>query len=242
MVKHIIILGSSYATGKRIALDYCEDDANKAFKKLDELREATNNEIPMAIHILTVASKRWKDVESYDKFFENIKVVKSEKEFIALLLNDRKLTSLDVAEYILSEFNCSHTKLEKLTYFCYADYLCKYNEKLFDDIIYAFKYGPVIKSVYKKYKRKYTEELNDIIPSLSKYNLPSTSRILISENGYRKLQSIDATIKKYRHYSAERLVKLTHKNNTPWTISNSSRPYEKITDKDIKMYHCFEET
>lgn len=35
---------------------------------------------------------------------------------------------------------------------CYADYLCATHKRLFEDKIYAFKYGPVVESVYEAYK------------------------------------------------------------------------------------------
>ena len=168
MCRHMIILGSSYETGERIALDYCDEDINKVAKKLEKMRKSTR--IPLAIHILKAKSEKWEDVKKFDAFFENIKVIKTEDEFLKLLLRNKELSSLDVAEYILSKCKCSHTKLEKIAYFCYADYLCEYNEKLFNDRIYAFKYGPVIEQIYETYKYKYREEMEKAIPSLDEYN------------------------------------------------------------------------
>lgn len=65
---------------------------------------------------------------------------------------DRDLIGIDVSSYILSKVKCSHLKLEKLVYMCYADYLCKYNEKLFTDKILTYQYGPIVETVYNKYK------------------------------------------------------------------------------------------
>lgn len=61
--------------------------------------------------------------------------------------------------YILARHTCTHLELEKLGYMCYADYLCRTGKKLFKDTVYAFKYGPVVESVYEKYKG--TKEIED---------------------------------------------------------------------------------
>lgn len=244
MVRHIILLGSSYKTGERIALDYPE--TKKSFKNinkdLEKIKNVLKDDSIFAIHILTVNGDRWEDVSNFDPFFKNVRAVKDEKEFIKLLLEDKILDSLDVAEYILTQYRCSHLRLEKLTYFCYADYLCEYKDKLFNDKIYAFKFGPVIKNVYNKFKRKYVEEITDkYIPSIFEYNLPIKSRILISANGYQKLTSIDKTLDRLKNLSTSELIKLTHKDNSPWTISDrGEKPFRVIQDKDILSNHCYE--
>ena len=145
MVRHIIVLGSSFKKGKRIALDYIENEDNlnrilRLLKVLNERVEDSN----IAFHSFSSESMKWEDLAKQDKFFEGVSLVKNERDFIRLIQDDKKLSSLDVADYILTKFKCTHTRLEKLTYFCYADYLCRYNQKLFDDKIYAFKYGPVV--------------------------------------------------------------------------------------------------
>ena len=244
MIRHIIILGSSYKSGERIALDYPETSKKykHALDDIKKIRKALKDESIIATHILRAPSDKWEDVVKMDPFFDNIRIVKEEKEFIKLLLKDKELDSIDVAEYILANTTkCSHTKLEKLTYFCYADYLCEYNKQLFQDKIYAFKYGPVIRDVYYKYRKLGIDDLSDSMPTLSEFNIPIKSRILISEDGYNKLASIDKTINKYKDYSTEELINLTHKENTPWAYNDKGEvPYKEISNKDIKKYHCFE--
>lgn len=243
MVKHIIILGSSYKTGERIALDYPETDKRytNAFTDIKKIKQALQDETVIATHILRAKSENWEDVVALDPFFDKIRIIKDGKEFIKLLYEDKHLTSIDVAEYILSNVRCSHIKLEKLAYYCYADYLCDYNERLFEDKIYAFKYGPVINNVYKKYRGLSEDEVNGLLPVEGDYNIPIKSRILISKNGKHKLASIDATLEKYMGKSAMELVNLTHKENTPWAFNDRGEtPYKLIADKDIKKYHCNE--
>ncbi len=130
--------------------------------------------------------------------------------------------------------------MEKLIYYCYADYLCKYKEKLFDDKIYAFKYGPVIESIYETYKG--TEGLSIIKPVPNKYEMPIRSRIMNSENGIKKINSIDQTLEKYKFFNTKTIIPLTHKCNTPWAVNDKGvKPYKLIDDKDIMKYHKYEE-
>ena len=59
----------------------------------------------------------------------------------------------------------SPMKLQKLLYFIYRDYLKKDGEALFSERFEAWKYGPVLSSVYREFKkhggRKITEYSKD---------------------------------------------------------------------------------
>lgn len=61
----------------------------------------------------------------------------------------------------MSKIKCTQLKLQKLVYFCFADYLCDTGKELFTDKIYAFKYGPVVDSVWKKYKDYGYEDIDN---------------------------------------------------------------------------------
>ena len=159
-----------------------------------------------------------------------------------MIKKDRVLNGLDVAKYILSKVTCTHLKLEKLVYLCFADYLCKYDKELFTDKIYAYKYGPVIKNVYKKYKAYgYSEIDEEDIDATGIYEMPSRSRILFADDGINKIQSIEDTLNKYGKLSASDLVKITHKKNTPWFLSGKGIMFNSVIKNDvIKEYHCNE--
>ena len=107
--------------------------------------------------------------------------------------------------------------LEKLCYLCYADYFCKTGSRLFEDKIYAFRYGPIVETVYEKYK-KYgdlkTGGQQEIIEKQERLELPWESRILFSEKGIEKVHSINETLEKYGGLSAWKLVEITHKEDT----------------------------
>ena len=151
-------------------------------------------------------------------FFKDVKVIKSIDTFIELIQKDRKLEGIDIAKYILSKIACTQLKLQKLVYLCFADYLCDSGKKLFKDKIFAFKYGPVVETVYTRYKKygyKPIYEETEDIESKNILEMPSRSRILFAEDGIEKILSIDKTLKKYGNLSASELVNLTHREKTP---------------------------
>ena len=153
----------------------------------------------------------------------------------------------DVAKYILSKIPCTHLKLEKLTYFCYADYITKTGKQLFKDKILAYKLGPVISSVYKKYKKK-REILSEIeddkhIEDETTLLMPLKSRIMSSKDGIEKVFSIEETLKKYGSLGDYDLVKITHRKNSPWNHTGGIKKYNKnkiISDENIIEFHKFE--
>lgn len=253
MITHYIIMSSSYSKGKRIALDYPikekkEEIEEIEFQKLRKIffsiAKECGNDVSISTHFVQTDSLDWRSIVDKDHFFKDVEVVSSVDEFIKLIKNDRILIGLDVAKYILCKVKCTHLKLEKLVYLCFAEYLCKYSKELYKDKILAYRYGPVVKSVYDKYKRYGYEEIskdNINIDSTDVFEMPSRSRILFAEDGIEKIKSIDETLEKYGNYPVSALVELTHKKKTPWDVSGRGKNIDKIIEnKVIKKYHCNE--
>lgn len=246
MVKHFIILASAYSRGKRIALDYYDNELLKMDeikKDLDFIMKKLGEDAPISTHYIQTKKPGWREVENQDKFFSKVELIKTKEEFVEILLKDRKLKGIDIAKYILTVVPCTHLKLEKLVYLCYADYLCTEKKKLFDDKIYAYKLGPVIESVYKKYKksRNNLEEDNSKVVDETKKLLPIRSRIIASEEGLKKIISIDKTLEKYGKYTAHQLVDITHKKSSPWEkAGKGTLKYQEISDDLILKFHKYE--
>lgn len=242
MNKHYILLGSSYETGERIAYafsneDYSMDKVGLLLEKINGCSNKTN----IATHTLSTCENGIESIKKSDPFFEDVTFLKDQDDFISFLQSNTDIKALDVANYIIFSVNeCTHTKLEKLVYYCYADYLCRYRQKLFRDKIYSYKYGPVIKSVYDCYKK--TDNCTYVKKITDPYNLSIKSRILNSVNGFDKVDSIDKTINKYKHLTAQELSDLTHKQNTPWTQSGAGNFSDvEILDEYIFERHRHEE-
>lgn len=245
LARHFVILSSSYTMGKRIAIHYTGDEAfDLGFltKQIRKIKEECGEDVSISTHFVEAETETWESLVKADSFFENIEVVNID-EFIALINVDRELCGMDVAKYILSLIKCTHLKLEKLVYLCYADYLQKTNKRLFQDFIYAFKLGPVVDTVYNRYKEYGSELIDDqVINSEHIQELPSRSRILFAKDGEEKLKSIHQTILKYGKYSASKLVEITHRQGTPWEVSyRQEESFVPIQDEVILKYHKNEE-
>lgn len=249
MVTHFIFLSSSYSLGTRIAIDYIVTD-NSVQEKLktdfNKILKECGKDVSISTHMIQADATTWKSVCVADHFFKDVKVIDSIDKFIKLIKKDRQLEGLDVAKYILSKISCTQLKLQKLVYLCFADYLCDTGKELFTNKIYAFKYGPVVDTVYKRYKEygyKSIEEEQRDIDSRNISEMPAKSRILFAENGTEKLISIEKTLKKYGSLSATDLVDLTHKDKSPWSKSfkGLGKLYSSMKLDTIKKYHQYEE-
>lgn len=238
-MKHFILLSSSYSEGTRIAMDFVIKSSNdkcKISEFVERITDKCGRDVSLSTHLLETSSEAWQSVVSADSFFSSVKLINSEDQFISLIQKDRKLNSLSVAKYILSRMECTHLQLEKLVYLCFADYLCSTGKLLFDDKIYAFQYGPVVKSVYDKYK-KYK---GDKISIDNKYEMPFRSLITFTEDGRRKLFSINNTLKAYGGFTANELVDITHRNGSPWQKEFDGSYHKEISVDCILKYHKLE--
>jgi len=137
------------------------------------------------------------------------------------------LTANDVANYFLvhvdedSGDNISNLKLQKLVYYAQGFHLALFNRRLFRDRIEAWEHGPVVPSLYQKYK-KYGA---GAIPppkrgiNFAKFNKPV--RALLKE--------VDEV---FGQYSAWKLRNLTHE-EPPW---QKAHPNGTISPATMKAY------
>lgn len=248
MVTHFIFLSSSYSLGTRIGLDYIVTDISvqeKLKTYFNRIITECGRDVSISTHVIQADSEDWETVIRADHYFKDVKIVETLDKFIELIKKDRTLEGVDIAKYILSKIKCTQLKLQKLVYLCFADYLCTTEKLLFTDKIYAFKYGPVVETVYKKYKDygyNSIENETEEIDSKNIYEMPERSRILFAEDGTEKILSIDKTLKEYGELTASQLVDLTHRKNAPWSLTPKSedKVYSQIKIDTIKDYHKFE--
>ena len=129
------------------------------------------------------------------------------------LNENRKQLNFEDSEYI------TNLKLQKLLYYAQGCCLAKYDKCLFNYDFLAWEHGPVIKTIYNKYKKygstgiQYDEDYNEIIDEATKNFL----------------------MRVYQHfgqYTAWKLRDMTHQER-PWkeTIRN-----KVITKELIKEY------
>lgn len=250
MVIHYIILSSSYSTHSRIALHkpYLERiDYSEVGPIISSIEGCFGGAtVQIGVHIMQTRSDDWNSVVEEDPYFQGVKVIGTMDEFIRLIKEDEFLKGVDVAGYILKTVPCTQTRVNELTYMCYADYLCNTGRRMFTDDIFAFTYGSVVETVWNNLRSNghpgdaitCDEEPDDSKPiDIRPSRLSMRSRILFAANGAEMLYSIDATLKKYEKHSTGALVDLTHREMTPWSMTDRSHKYSKITDELITKYH-----
>lgn len=237
-------MSSSYVDRSRIAYDKVTDGAyrdGELAEIISKIKSLCNYDVPLSTHSIETPNESWQSVVDHDAFFETVMPIPSVEEFSAKIKQNLDITGLDVAKYILSHIKCTHLKLEKLVYLCYADYLCFYGKRLFIDDIYAFKYGPVIKTVYEKYKGNGSSVLDDEQVFTQIGELPATGRILFSKDGIEKMESIRSTLFRYSKFSSTELVDITHRQGSPWAKTYIDGSNEKIIDAVILKNHTVEQ-
>jgi len=115
----------------------------------------------------------------------------------------------------------TNLKLQKILYFAQAYYLSKLGKPLFSDAIEAWEYGPVVPSVYKKYR----EHVSDSI-------ILEKDEAMLSDGDRENLKRVWDL---FGGYSAGRLVEIAHA-HSPWKEAYASQN-KVISHKSISEYY-----
>ena len=121
----------------------------------------------------------------------------------------------------------SNLKLQKLLYYAQAWYLALYDVPLFDDPIEAWVHGPVVPSVYGKYKGWSWRPI-DIEPEEEEFDSQTRNHL-------------DEVMDVYGGLSAYDLEKLTHQED-PWRNARGDLPPDApsnnvISHQDMRDYY-----
>ena len=123
----------------------------------------------------------------------------------------------------------THLKIQKMLYYAEGVYLAMENKSLFDNKIYAWTHGPVIKEVYEKLK---IYGKNEIEFDENYWNI--ISEINRNASLFGILQSV---YDNYGGYTAWQLREKTHAVGGPWQITVDTKGMNKeISKKLIKDY------
>jgi uncharacterized phage-associated protein len=122
-------------------------------------------------------------------------------------------------------------QLLKLVYFAYGWYWAIANDRLLDERVEAWKYGPVVPSIYHEFKRFGNEAINDFATELiprrkedGKFTF-FLEEPRVPECDELPKQLIRRVWDVYKGYSAIQLSRMTHEPGTPWA---------ETPDKDVK--------
>lgn len=140
--------------------------------------------------------------------------------------------AIDIAFHLLNiaqrNGDCiTNLKLQKLLYYAQAWFMVNNNgELLFDDPIEAWKYGPVIRSVYGKFKKNNSYPIALTEKQIKKLiNLPQQVNTFLEEFAVT-----------FYKFSASELVSMTH-NEKPWKEAYNNQPYSIIDTKTMYDFY-----
>ena len=145
------------------------------------------------------------------------------------------VTALNVGNSILERVftenvDITPMKLQKMIYFVYRDYLQQTNKSLFDERFETWKYGPVLPSVYEKFK-KYGAN------AIRSYAVEGDGKtvLVINEDGSPIFKRIlDNVWGASKNYDGIYLSSLTHMQGSAWSKAAENKKMY-LSDEDIKM-------
>lgn len=109
------------------------------------------------------------------------------------------------------KISVSPMKLQKLIYFIYRDYLIKTNRPLFAESFQAWKYGPVLESVYDEFKSfksnritRFAKTANGDVYVINEISEPELCSV------------INEVWNRYKNYDGITLSRITHQKGGAW--------------------------
>ncbi len=118
------------------------------------------------------------------------------------------ISNFFIKEANLKSIELTPMKLLKLVYLAHAWHLGLYNEPLIDEPVYAWKYGPVVTSVYYEFRDYHNSQIT------SPTKLPFSMIVPFPTD--EKTPFLTKIWTLYKDYNGVQLSSMTHKVGTPW--------------------------
>ncbi len=127
-------------------------------------------------------------------------------------------------------------KLIKLVYIAYGWNLAINEERLFEEKIEAWKYGPVIPSIYREYKRFGSNQIpkDRFIAEIDLDTGKVSSVPIVDDSDQETKQLLDLQWDCYNNKTGVDLSKITHETGSAWDIAWKKGENTILDDKDIK--------
>ncbi|MBL8002608.1 MAG: DUF4065 domain-containing protein [Flavobacteriales bacterium] len=160
-------------------------------------------------------------------------------------------SAAEIANYFISKGvdegkPLSHLKLQKLLYVAYGWYYAQYNERLFNEVLQAWKYGPVVASVYHALKHHGDMPIEHEIQEEDEdrpgyYHTPT----LNYHRDATLIRFLDDIWVGYSHFSAIQLTNYSHLPGTPWnklvkSLGGQIPMYMDLGDEEVRSYFSAE--
>ena len=131
----------------------------------------------------------------------------------------------------------THLKLQKLVYIAHGLHLVVTDRRrLFKDRIEAWRFGPVVPALYHEFKRSGRSRIRrwsaDFDLDTNEWTTP-----LVSDEDDAALLALNCTWSVYGEEDASELVRLTHKEGTPWNQTVKRHSGGEIPDGLIQEHY-----
>lgn len=125
----------------------------------------------------------------------------------------------------------THMKLQKLIYILYKTHLKTTGESLFTESFEAWKYGPVLRSVYAQFSKYGREEITEYF--VTYINGVKYCRTINEQVTEAFFNNINEVWELYKNKTGYKLSKYTHIEGGAWDKAVKNDSYV-LTDEDIK--------
>jgi len=144
---------------------------------------------------------------------------------------------------ISNHIDLSPMKLQKLVYFAHGWYLAIHNERLIDENIAAWSFGPVISTIYHEFKHFGNDAIDthavNMVFNRKMHNDYVTTIPIINRLDIRTASLLNKVWEIYSDYSAVQLSNATHACGTPWYhtwVGTGVSAGTTINDEEIKHF------
>ena len=148
--------------------------------------------------------------------------------------------SMYVAEYFIlnSPVPLTPIQINKFVYISHGLKLAMYSKPLICEEVEAWRYGPVIPSIYhtlKKFKRGTIDPKEYPSPTIKYEEYRSDNAKLFDT---KEIEIMQIVLKVYSSLPISKLIGITHKKNGPWhQWYDKNKSFIGIPDETIKTYY-----
>lgn len=151
---------------------------------------------------------------------------------------------LKVSQYVVNYsiqqgMAVTNLKLQKILYYIQAAFLIEYNEPCFNERIEHWRHGPVVPTVYSKFKSFLDKEIDILQDEINELCIDKNGELAVKVIRYNEddfyiedISLMNDIIECYRNITPWEMVTRTH-SERPW---QNTGPNEIITHELIKDY------
>ena len=130
-------------------------------------------------------------------------------------------------------------KMQKLVYFAHGWHLALFGQPLMMEPIQAWRYGPVVGSLYRLFRSFGSNPITEhaCVISQDGYVPAQLANEGLDGEVARAKAVIERVWKEYGGFTASQLTTLTHSSNSPWSkVADKERPEAQISNAAIQTF------